>query len=405
MKRVMIVSHAGGSPYHGPNMRSYFVARNLVERGYDVTIISSAFFHKYFTLPRTTGRLTWEVIDGVRYVWVRTRPYKRRNYQQVINQLDFVARTFLKWPVEEAPDFVIASSPHPLVIFFAAAVAKRHGAQLAFEIRDVWPEVIQEIGGIPDLHPYILLLRFAVRYAYRRANHVVTVKPGDGPFLEEHYPACRGKIRFIPNGFDTHNLIEADDGGDLKSFDGKFVVGYVGAISQYYEIRSLLEAALLLQEEDDIVFVLYGGGESVDALREWVAEQGLENVHFEGVIDKKYVLQAVRSFDVCYLGLKSVDMNRNGISTNKLFEYMYAKRPVLACYETDYDIVADAGCGRSVTPGDPEALAAAIRELHALTPDERVALGEAARAYLEEHHTYERIVAKYVDLLESPARQ
>ena len=117
-----------------------------------------------------------------------------------MNQLDFVARTLIGRSLDDAPDFVIASSPHPLVIFFAAAVAGRYDSKLAFEICDVWPEVIQEIVGFADWHPYVLLLRLAMRFAYRRADHVVTVKPGDDPFLEQRYPACRGKSRLKCRG-------------------------------------------------------------------------------------------------------------------------------------------------------------------------------------------------------------
>ena len=62
---ILIVNHNGGSIYHGPNLRTYYVAKELVMRGHKVTIATSSYSHKYIVAPKIHGLVTAEVIDGI----------------------------------------------------------------------------------------------------------------------------------------------------------------------------------------------------------------------------------------------------------------------------------------------------------------------------------------------------
>ena len=65
---IVVFSHSGGSPYHGPNMRWYNIGKYLVKTGEDVTVVSSSFFHKYFNSPTIIGSTRLEKIDGINYL-------------------------------------------------------------------------------------------------------------------------------------------------------------------------------------------------------------------------------------------------------------------------------------------------------------------------------------------------
>ena len=85
-KKGVIVNSTGGSPYHGPNFRSYYIGKNLLKFGYDVTIIANSYFHKFYNTPLLKGTLTYEVIDGLNYIWIKTKKYQTRGFFQVLNQ-------------------------------------------------------------------------------------------------------------------------------------------------------------------------------------------------------------------------------------------------------------------------------------------------------------------------------
>lgn len=56
------------------------------------------------------------------------------------------------------------------------------------------------------------------------------------------------------------------------------------------------------------------------------------------------------------------------------------------------EVVIDGQTGRVVEPRDPSILAAAMRSIAALDPNERAALGEAARRHIKDHFDLERVV-------------
>ena len=125
--KCFVISHSGGSPYHGPNMRWYYLGRSLKFHGVETVIISSSYFHKYFSPPKFEGNEKIEFIDGLRYFWLKTRHYRKRGYSQVLNQFDFVRKALRKNAdlSKEQPDIVVASSPHPLVFFPAWKLANK----------------------------------------------------------------------------------------------------------------------------------------------------------------------------------------------------------------------------------------------------------------------------------------
>ena len=79
--------------------------------------------------------------------------------------------------------------------------------------------------------------------------------------------------------------------------------------------------------------------------------------------------------DVLYIGLQSQPLFRFGVSPNKLMDYMMAARPVVCAIAGGNDPVDEAGCGLTIAPQDGAALAAAIRYMRQLAPEERERMG------------------------------
>jgi glycosyltransferase involved in cell wall biosynthesis len=73
-------------------------------------------------------------------------------------------------------------------------------------------------------------------------------------------------------------------------------------------------------------------------------------------------------------------------------EAMSCAKPVIGSYIGGIpEVVGNEGsCGVLVPPGDPRALAQAMRAL-ALDPARRAAMGRAARARIERHYTWELV--------------
>ena len=55
---ILIINHNSGSLQNGPNLRTYYVAKELVKLGHNVNVASSSFSHKYSSLPIIKGDVT-----------------------------------------------------------------------------------------------------------------------------------------------------------------------------------------------------------------------------------------------------------------------------------------------------------------------------------------------------------
>jgi glycosyltransferase involved in cell wall biosynthesis len=398
---ILLINHYAGSVRHGMEYRPYYLAREWVRLGHRVTIVASSESHIRSQAPALggTARLR-ETIDGIDYVWLATPPYRGNGAARVRNMLAFVLRLWREGPqlaAALAPDVVIASSTYPLDIWPAHRIARRAGARLLFELHDLWPLSPMELGGHSRWHPFIMLLQAAENFACRRADAVVSILPRVREHLEAHGMAP-DKLHLVPNGVDPD---EWQDGRradaalppalgqtlDALHTQGKFVVGYAGTHGISNALGTLLEAAARLQGSP-VAVVLVGSGPEKPALLRRAAELGLANVHFFDPVPKAQVPALLRRFDLAYIGWRRQPLYRFGISPNKLIDYMMAARPVLHAVEAGNNPVADAGCGLTVAPEDPQAVADGILALQALGRDGRAALGQRGRAFALANHTY-----------------
>jgi glycosyltransferase involved in cell wall biosynthesis len=406
---ILLINHYAGSVRHGMEFRPYYLAREWVRHGHRVTIVAASESHLRSQAPQLDGRARLdETIDGIHYAWLATPPYRGNGAARVRNMASFVMR--LRRDADQLaaslkPDVVIASSTYPLDIWPAQRIARRAGARLLFELHDLWPLSPMELGGYSRWHPFIMLLQAAENFACRHADAIVSILPKVGAHLEAHGMAP-GKLHLVPNGVDPAEW--QGDGPDLDPSlaaaidrlkqDGKFVVGYAGTHGISNALQTLLDAAARLRGQP-VAFVLVGSGPQKAELQRSAASLGLADVHFFDPIPKAQVPSLLQRFDLAYIGWHRQPLYRFGISPNKLIDYMMAGRPVLHAVEAGNDPVAEAGCGVTVPPEQPHAIADAILCLMALGPEQRTQLGQRGRDFALANHSYPVLGQRFLTAL------
>jgi glycosyltransferase involved in cell wall biosynthesis len=397
---VWIVNQYAGSPRHGMEYRHYYLARALAGRGHRVVVITGTRSHLFTRPPEVSRPFTLETIDGVTYCWVAGPRYERAiSLGRIINMVAFALR-LERLPVAKLPrpDAILVSSPSLFPLPVAARWARRFGARLAFEVRDIWPLTIRELGGLSTRHPLVVLMQWLEDFGYRSADVVISVLPAAADHM-----VSRGmdpaKFHYLPNGID---LDAARGDGDVPSVvrdairPGAFTVGFVGTLGRANVLETLIDAARLV-EPDGVQVVVVGHGPEREQL---VARAGdAANVAFVGPVAKEQVAPTLALFDACYVGYRRSPLYRFGVSPNKLYDYMAAGRPVLFAADAANQPVQEADCGRTIAPEDPEALAEAIRSLAAASAEERARLGANARAYVAERHDYARLAERLAEVL------
>lgn len=403
---ILLINHYAGSGYHGMEYRPFYLAREWVKLGHKVTIIAASFSHLHNQRPVIKGNLTMENIEGINYIWLKTPSYQGNGAQRVINMFTFGWRLYVysqKIINACCPDIVIASSPHPFMIYGAQKIVNKAKAKLIFEVRDLWPLTLIELGGVSPRHPFIRMMQWTEDYAYNKAHKVVSLLPKASAYMQEH-GMTEEKFRYIPNGISVEeweiegtSLPEEHEKviQELKS-NGNFLIGYAGTHGIANALEYLIASAELLKNQS-VVFILVGQGSEKEKLQQRIKEQGLKNVVFLPGVKKTAIPKLLARMDALYIGWKREALYRFGVSPNKLMDYMMAGKPVIHSIEAGNDMVAESGCGISVPPENSSAVADAIIKMMNTPKDELTSMGLKGQEYVLQNHDYRILARRFLE--------
>jgi len=399
-RNLWIINDYAGSPTYGMSYRHYHLAKELQKNHCDVTIVSASYSHFLKRLPRTKGQFTHQKVDGVDFLWVRTLHYgKAHDPRRVVKWFQFALLVlWLPFSGLRRPDQILVSPTAVFPAVTAWLVARLLGAKLIFEVRDIWPLTLVELGGYTWGHPFILLISLAERFALRHSDAVISNLPSYATYLKSL--GIDRPVTIIPNGVSLSEMAAAEPlspSTTQRLPQGKFVVGYAGTLGHANALGVLLEAARLLKDEPEVEFVLVGQGKDGDDLRQ--SAHDLPQVHFLPPVPKGQVQALLATFSVCYLGLPRRRVFEYGVSPNKLYDYMYSRRPVLFGVATELDEVKLSGCGLSVEPESATAVAEGIRTFLQLSPQARDEMGNRGHEYVLHHHDYAKLAQSLDEVL------
>lgn len=228
--------------------------------------------------------------------------------------------------------------------------------------------------------------KWVTRLAYGRAACIVSLSR---------------KIDSVMRAFSTSDCFEvipsiarkltADDVtvAELKNrFEGKFVIGHIGALSDHHKNQSLIiEAARELQDHSDIVFLLLGNGKDEAMLK--ARASGLDNVIFEGY--RTNTADYYSLFDLFVYPSKE-----EGLGSAILEAFGFSLPVIAADVDGIPDIVKHEATGLLIDPSSVDELQQAILRLYK-EDTLRETLARNGNAFTAEF-TAPVITARYVEL-------
>lgn len=402
MSRVWIINQYSSTPETGMGGRHHYLSRELAQRGHDVSLIAAHWHHLLGEGAETAPAI--EMRDGYRFVRVPVPRYAHaHDKRRILNWILFGRRLrHLPERLGEVPDTILYSSPSLLGFLGAHRLARKTGARLVFEVRDIWPLSLQEVGGKSPHHPLIAWMQRVEDRAYAVSDAVVSNLPNAVDHMVTR-GMDRAKFTWVPNGFsreevETPEQLEPETVNALPA--DKFLIGYTGTIGAANALETMVGAAEYLKDRTDIAFVIVGKGRERDRIAADIARRGLQNIHLIGAIPKRQVQSMLARFDACYIGLTHDPLFRFGVSPNKLFDYLISGKPILYGIDSGrYCPVEELKAGLQISPEDPQALADAVLTLNALPKEDRDAMGARGRQAALEHHEYGALAAKLEQVL------
>ena len=408
-----MVNHYADAPDRPTGTRHFDLSRRLRRSGHDVTIFASGFSHVTGREERLSrGRLfQTRSFDGVRFVWVRTFPYRGNTWRRQVNMVSFVLSFLVVQLRYPAPDSVIGSTVHPFAALAGWLVAATRRSRFLFEVRDLWPQTLVDLGAMRVGSPGERVLRGIEAFLVRRASAVITLLPGMRTYLAERgLPVSH--VCYLPNGvdiaaFDAAAASPVADPAVQHALDlvrelhaeGRFVIGYGGAFGRVNDLGILLDAAARADDRSPgtVGLVLIGDGPERAKLERRAA--GLANVRIGQAVPRAAIPVFLRALDAGVVHATETPVYRYGVSFNKLFEYMAARLPVVFACTSAYDPVRDAAAGLSIRPDDASALAEAMLSLASMPAEARATMGRNGRDYVVAEHHVERLGDRLASLL------
>ena len=215
---------------------------------------------------------------------------------------------------------IVSSSPPEITHLIAKEASREFNIPWIADFRDLWT------GN--HYYPYDALRKFFDRRLEKETLHaaaaLVTVSEPLCKTLRSLHP--QKLVVPITNGYDSEEIKK----GDLHD---KFSISFTGKLYQGKRDPELLFKVIhnLIGEnsiQDDVLINFYGP--RMYWVDELIKKYGLEKLAFQhGIVDRKTALEAQRSSQIL-LSLNWDNPKDEGVYTGKIFEYLAAKRPILA---------------------------------------------------------------------------
>ena len=313
---IWILNHYASDMYFDRGGRHYNFAKYLRRAGYAPVIFGANSKHgkaeRFFETDALWEEHIAEEINTP-FVFVRARTYDGNGKQRVLNMIDFyrnVKKAAKEYAAQHGkPDVIFASSVHPLTLVAGIQLAKQFGVKCVCEVRDLWPESIVVYSSRftkDDL--LIRLLYRGEKWIYRKADALVFTMEAAYDYIVERgweKDIPRSKVYYINNGVDLEQFdynkehFRVDDPDLLDTELFKMV--FTGTLVTSNNIDGMLNLAKRLQKYPNMRLLIWGNGECTEAMQQRIRDEGIENVRYKGVVEKKYTPFIVSHADVNFM--------------------------------------------------------------------------------------------------------
>lgn len=400
--RVLYFHQHFSTPRGSVGIRSYEMARRLLARGHQVTMVCGSYgggetgLTQAFARGSRRGR-----VDGIDIIEFDLSYSNSDSFlKRTLTFLKFAARS-IGLVFTERYDLVFATTT-PLTAGIPGIFARwLRGKPFVFEVRDLWPELPRAMGAIRN--PLVLWVMSVLEWvSYRSAHRLIGLSPGIVEGIA-HRGVPSQRILMVPNGCDLDLFGTSPEPWRPQSIAAADLMAvFAGTHGMANGLDAVLDAAAELKRRGrgDIKLLLIGQGKLKPALQARAQREGLENVVFHEPVNKARLAGLMAATDLGLQILDNVPAFYYGTSPNKFFDYIAAGLPVLNNYPGWLaELIARHGCGFAVPPADPAAFADALERAAA---DRGALKAMGARGLVLARQEFDRahLADRWVDWLE-----
>ncbi len=386
LMNVLIFSHVAQEPPYNTMLRYHNWGRELVKRGYNVTIVAASTVHNTeIDIIEVLGRNT-SIVDNVNYYYVKVPAYKSNGMKRVFNMLSYcIGLKDIADDIKE-PDVIICADAYKYP--FVKKYYK--GVPIILDIVDLWPTSIVQYTNISNFNPAIQFLYYLEKKAYLESDAIIFSMEGGADYIREQ--RYKNKVNLAKVFHINMGCSIAQKDSELKgiSFElgwntSDFNLVYCGSVRIANQVQQICEAARIIMKHGlpNIKFHIYGNGSDLDMLKQFVANNNINNVFFYGRIEKEKIPFILANGKANLLTYKNVPLWKYGGSQSKLFDYLASGRPIICNVKFGYNLIERYQCGVVAKDSSADGLANAIEEVYKMSESELIEMGKRARETAE----------------------
>lgn len=392
-----------------PAARVKSLATNWIKQGHTLQVLTGHPFTPAGTPYEGYGKkpaFYTEQMDGMTVARHWLHPSSQGELgQRLWGQISFalsLLRNLFK-PSGPKPDVVVASVPTFFAVISAWLIARRFKAKFVLEVRELWPEILVELGQIQPGG----LLRFLEKlekFAYKKADRIVALSQTTAhEIVQKGVPA--DKVDVVTNGLDDGapaELEQARKAGqvdrlrtDMQINPLTRVVLYLGHHSATEALGQVIEAAKLLLPRSDILFLLVGEGPDKQRLKKLA--QGLPNVQFMSMQPYGRTAAFYAIANVALVPLKA-SRGVKAFIPSKVFETLGLGVPTVAAVDGEAaELLRTSNATVVVPPEDAEKIAYAVLRIvdH---PELAQKMAINGKKWVAQSFMYNTLAQKYLDI-------
>ena len=363
--KILYLHQYFNTPDMSGGTRSYEMARRFVAQGHEVHMITS------WREPRDDQAWFENDFAGIHVHWIPIEYSNHMSFADRIKAFFKFAFKSAKKAAEIEADVVFATSTPLTIALPAVYAAKKQKIPMAFEIRDLWPELPIAMGALKNPVIRFLAKRLEL-FAYQNSASIVALSPGmkEG-VLRTGYPA--NKVAVIPNSSDMEMFrVDASQGEAFRTqrewLGDKPLLIYTGTFGLINGVGYMVELAVELAKLSSYVrILLIGGGAEFTKVTEQAKTADVlnQNLFIEKSLPKKEIPAALSAATMASaLFIDKPEMRPN--SANKFFDALASGTPLMINYGGwMHDLIEARGCGLAMWRKPVDQVAKALdQKLH-----------------------------------------
>lgn len=391
--KILIVSVNYWPEVTGIGAFTTYRAEHLASVGHEVTVCTTyPYYPEWKVRDEYKGKIWYKEIRN-RVEVIRTWAYipsAVKSISRIFHEVSFSLSVLFRLLFRCKPDVMLVVSPPLGLAIVAIILSKIWNTPFIFDVEDLQPDSASDLSMLPKW--LVRILYRIENAAYANAELISTITRGMREKIQKKGDWKEKVVLFEPRLDPSLLGVSEFDAWLFRekySMLGKFIVTHSGNMGVKQALTTIIEAAGLMEEYKDILFLIVGDG----AMKEKVQKQAasLSNILFLPLLDSTDYKGLLAASGVCLV------TQQKAVSEiafpSKVVSYLSAGCPVISSANELSEValtVSESGAGYVVPAEDAPLLAKAILEIKKA---DRKELADNARLYACQRWNEDRVLS------------